>query len=51
MYGWLWRTCPLHWTFKTIIALSVLVLVVYVCFNYLFPPLNEWLLGNPELGG
>ncbi|MBK7721852.1 MAG: hypothetical protein IPI32_06385 [Austwickia sp.] len=37
MYGALWRALPGPWPVKAVLALALLALVVWACFQWLFP--------------
>jgi hypothetical protein len=37
MYGWIWRHIPGHWIVKTIWALTAILFVAWLLFEYVFP--------------
>ena len=53
MYGAVWRSLPGPWWFKAIIAIILIAIVVFACFQWLFPWVSEyvpWLNGDVSVG-
>ncbi len=46
MYGWIWKHLPGPWPLKTVLALALLVAVVLVLFQWVFPWLEPRLPFN-----
>ena len=46
MYGALWRLLPGPWPVKVLLSLVLLVLVVAVCFLWLFPAIAPYMPFN-----
>jgi hypothetical protein len=46
MYGWIWRHLPGNTLLRTLLAMVLMVLVLYVLFEYFFPWLDPRLPFN-----
>ncbi len=46
MYGWIWKHLPGPWPLKALLALALLVAVVLVLFQWVFPWLEPRLPFN-----
>jgi len=51
MYGALWRALPGPAAVKALLVLALAAGVVYVCFEWFFPWLNDWLAFNDPVVG
>jgi membrane protein YdbS with pleckstrin-like domain len=46
MYGLLWRFLPGRWPVKVLLALMMVVIVVAICFLWLFPAVATYMPFN-----
>ena len=46
MYAWLWRALPGHWHVKALLSAVLVVVVVAVCFLWLFPAVAPFMPFN-----
>ncbi|SDM96084.1 hypothetical protein [Actinacidiphila guanduensis] len=56
MYGWIWRHLPGNAWVRALISLALVVLIVYILFQYVFPwaepllPFNDVTVDNNNDG-
>jgi hypothetical protein len=41
VYSWIWRHLPGPWPLKAFLALALVAIVVLLCFQFLFPWLED----------
>jgi hypothetical protein len=41
VYGWIWTHLPGPWPVKAVVALALVLAVVLLCFQYVFPWLES----------
>ncbi|GAB2678110.1 hypothetical protein [Thalassiella azotivora] len=51
MYGWIWRHLPGPALLRVVLALLLLLVVVWVCFEWVFPVLAPYMPFNDNTVG
>ena len=51
MYGALWRALPGPWWVRLVVVLVAVAAIVWVCFEWVFPWLSEYLQLNENTVG